>query len=218
MDLRKQLSVKTGSVRRLGGDYRSYAAEYVSYRSGLEAAMQSGDAHAIRRAREFVDECHATRVDIGLRLREASTALEAFMAASTELVGSDEWAKAQQTLQDNRPQQDELGGAVIQQPAQPHSHPLDPPLGDTSSSSSATRAGEVSATPVAPFRTVPSPPPPRFSVAVYGGSQAKPGDASYERAKQLGRQLAQQHFHIVAAAANHTAAVGAGGHERQSAR
>ena len=202
MDCHRQLSIKTGSVRRLGGDYRSYASEYDTYRQQLEAAIQTADAHAIRRAREFVDECHATRVDIRLRLADACTQLDAYMADNTQLAGSDEWTKAQQTLQSNRPQQEEVTGAAVaqsaqqQQPQPSAAQPL-PRSDATDSLTGGVGGGHTAGPAVAAFHTVPSPPPDRFSVAVYGGSQAKSGDASYERAKQLGRRLAQEHFHIV---------------------
>ena len=212
MDPVKALSIKTGSVRRLGADYRSYSVEHADYCRQLEAAAQSGDAHATKRAREFVDECYATRHDIGLRLSEACAALDAFMADHTELVGSQEWAKAQQTLQDNRPQPEQQP-QQRDQPAQPQPQPQPQSQQQQQQQQQPTAAqqdgGPSSATshyPVAPLsRTVPCPPPARFSVAVYGGSQAKPGDAAYERAKQLGQQLAQQQFHIVTTHTAHTA-------------
>ena len=211
MDPRKQLTIRTGSVRRLGGDYRSYASEYAAYCRQLEAAIQSGDAHAIRKAREFVDECHATRVDIGLRLAEARSALEQHMQRNTQLTASAEWAKAQQTLQDNRPQQEELQVEPMQRSSQQQQQPStfaasssplpssqrDAAMGDSEGSS-------VHVSAAAPFSLlVPSPSPSRFSVAVYGGSQAKPGEPAYERAKQLGSLLAQQQFHIVSAQHSH---------------
>ena len=212
MDPVKQLSIKTGSVRRLGGDYRSYGSEYATYCRQLEAATQSGDAHAIKRAREFVDECHATRVDIRLRLLEACSALESYLATHTELAGSAEWARAQQTLQDNTPQTDHAAAAATlgpqQQTQQRHSTSQQATSGSSSGGVGVSGSGRgsgggsavtssLSAPSVAPFRIVPFPPPSLFSVAVYGGSQAKPGDAAYERAKQLGQQLALHHFHIV---------------------
>ena len=196
MELSKQLSIKTGSVRRLGGDYRSYAAEYDAYCRQLETAMQSADAHAVKKAREFVDECAATRLDIQLRLTEARTALETFMADNTQLMGSQEWSKAQQTLQDNNtPQQQQrdqvAAGSLPSQQPQPQlrAEPQQQVSGGGSSGSGAASA--------APYYTVPSSLPSRFSVAVYGGSQVKPGDAAFERAKQLGARLAQSNFHIV---------------------
>ena len=194
MDVRKQLSIKTGSVRRLGADYRSYAAEAATYRAALDAATQSGDAHSIARARDFVSECYATQVDIGLRLAEARTALQTLMTGNAQLDGSAEWLKAQQTLQDNAPQQSQQDGessAVAAQHSQPvaRQQPAAPPQAASFSHHA---------------HTEPSTLPDLFSVAVYGGSQVRPGEAAYERAKQLGAQLAQHHFHIVAPALHNT--------------
>ena len=178
MDARRALSIKVGSVRRLGADWRSYEKELSSYSAMLRAAEAQRDASAVKKHREFVEECAATMRDIRARLADAVQQLQTFMATNTELVGSDDWRKAQQTLKDNQ--------ATLADSGAPPS--------------------EAEAAAAAAASSEPSPPPPppssasaRFSVAVYGGSQARAGDAAYECALQLGQALAENDFHIVRA-------------------
>ena len=213
MDARRALSIRVGSVRRLGADVRSYERELSSYSSMLAAAEAAGDdASAIRRHREFVQECQATILDIRTRLRDAVMQLHRFVQSNTQLIGSEDWDKAQQLLKEHRSALDSLdalqqraegkedtGQAAAASAFSPSSSVALP-----SASPSVSLSSDASS---APPPLPPPPPPHRFSVAVYGGSQVKAGDATWTYALQLGQALAEHDFHIVATPRTITAAL-----------
>jgi len=186
-DPKKHLIIKTGSVRRLGADYRSYKVEYDQYQRNLTAAQQSqSEPHEIKKHRELVDEVVATMHEINDKLNESVSALQSFMAVNTELTGTVEWEKAQKILNDNR------------------SHLTATIPGSTSTTSNESKTEEKTSSSSLISSSIKGGSTldggdisDKYVVAVYGGSQNKEGDSVWSDAVDLGRSLASHGFHIV---------------------
>lgn len=186
-DPKKSLTIKTGSVRRLGADYRSYQVEYDQYQRQLSQAQESQqDTHTVKKHRELVDECVATMHEISDKLTEAVTALQSFMAVNTELVGTQEWEKAQKILNDNRSHLTAPlpSSSLVQSQPIPESKTEE----KTSLSSTAVEGGAT-----LDGGDIHD----KYVVAVYGGSQNKSGDGAWDAAVTLGRALATAGCHVV---------------------
>lgn len=195
----KQLTIKTGSVRRLGSDFRSYKTERDSYQSKLTQAInQSNDQYEVKKYRELVEECVATMHEILEKLNESINQLDSFMHQHTQLVGTVEWEKAQKILNENRAQINESitqsSSQVINQSSNQTKPQHDEKKSVSQSNSQSSTQPIVGPQPVA-LRNIDI--GDKFVVAVYGSSQTQPDDPVYQSTRALGQMLASNQFHIV---------------------
>jgi len=90
MDLKKQLNIKSASVRRLLNDYKSYLKELSNYSSQLDTLTRQRSelstdeekneiSYKIKKQNEFITECNDTINDIKLGLNDSINILSKFL-------------------------------------------------------------------------------------------------------------------------------------------
>ncbi|KAJ0396613.1 hypothetical protein P43SY_008907 [Pythium insidiosum] len=97
----RQFKIKVGTLRRVKKDLEYYAKEHAAQTAKIEAMRADGkDEYDIKKQEEVLVETETMLPDCQMRLREAASDVQAFLAAHKgELEGLKELAEAQALLE-----------------------------------------------------------------------------------------------------------------------
>ncbi|XP_013110153.1 tubulin-specific chaperone A [Stomoxys calcitrans] len=95
----RQLTIKTGVVKRLTKERTVYEREVTTERNRLEKfKTEGGDDHVLKKQEEVIQECLMMIPDAARRLTKEVEALEKFLEDEKELEESKEYQAASQVL------------------------------------------------------------------------------------------------------------------------